>query len=138
MGYITSFCEPLRLGTLRESAHAICHLCCLVLAQLEAEFLEQYDNRKGSESEPTYGDEAETEIKGFLPCEYRYKQPPTTIFVSLNPTRVEEYNVRVVKSELRTGFHIKALSLHRSLSARASLDADIPTTFNHAESGSRY
>ncbi len=136
--------EPLRLGTLRESAHAGCHLCCLVLAQLEAEFLEEDDNRKsrtiryGPESGPTYGDEAEIEIEGYFPNEYCCGQPPTTMFVSLNPTQVEENNVRVVKSELRTGFSIKALGLHRSLSTRASLGADNSTNLDHAESVARY
>ena len=136
--------EPLRLGTLRESAYAGCHVCCLVLAQLEAESLEQDDNRKsrtimyGPESEFTYSDEAEIEIKGFFRSEYRCGQPPATVFVFLNPNRVDKKNVEVVKSELRTVFHIKALGQRQSLSTRANLGADIYTNLNHAESVARY
>ena len=58
--------------------------------------------------------------------------------VSLNPTRVDKTNVEVVKSELRTVFHIKALGQHQSLSTRANLGTDIYTNLNHAESVARY
>ena len=92
----------------------------------------------GPDSEPTYGDEAKIEIKGLFLSKYRCEQPLTTIFVYLNPTRVEENNVKVVKLELRTRFHIKALSTHRGISTRARLDADNSTYLNYVESVARH
>jgi hypothetical protein len=87
---------PLRLGTLRETAHAGCHLCCLVLVGLEAKFLEEDAYMKtrnimyGPESKPTYGDEAKIKIEASLPNKYYRGQLPSHVSVSLDPTQVRK------------------------------------------------
>ena len=136
--------ELLRLGILRETAYAGCHLCCLVLAQLEAKFLEEDEGSKfrtklyGPESEFTYGDEAEIKITALFPNKCRAVKPPAIVFVSLDPTQVEENNVRVVKSDLSTMFSIMIRDSHQSHRVRASPGMDTSTNLNHAESIARY
>ena len=136
--------EPLRLGTLRETAHAGCHPRCLVLVGLEAKFLEEDAYMKtrnimyGLESKPIYGDEDEIKIEAYLPNKHYRGQLPSDVSVSLDPTRVEEDDVRVIRTTLKTTFSIEALDSHRSLITRASLGADTSSNLNHAESVARY